>query len=538
MQALSKNLASSKEVIIQLKIGSQKIIQAVDGHTLSGNAYTAGKGLFTDIILPLIEKVTTACDILEQELHEYKAADSILSNEKFLDEENLQKQIETKKDMQNSIDRTTVVMSIMMKTSIVATLSDASSEHIKELNQMSDHLQQDIYELQKKLELLYEFDAQTKSLFKKSLVEMNIAMQGIVVLNNATINSDGTYQLPVGVDKSWFTELKSEEQQKEMEEKEKKIAIKELNELFEKNPLLAIEKIKNNDRLFGYVIGALDKFPKDIQNAALGIFIAQESWNKLPKNIASKVLNSPNFASYLSNAPLTTQAVAYKGLVKLSEKGWSVLAPIGYTTKILSKTSEGAKIIAGSKIGLDLFKKLKPVSEFVKAHPIARESIGYAGDGLSVTAYAYDEFTNPESPAYGDASKAVYGGINLFFWNAGPLEGAQYGGPIGTVIGTANTLIQGNITVVPDKILGFDIPGKGIKLSGIGTDKAKREWLNKLYEGYGKHEVNVTDKNYRIGVKPSSGSPSFNPGTEYKPNQNKSGIGTNNSPSENWRGNK
>ncbi|MBC1667973.1 hypothetical protein HB957_13980, partial [Listeria welshimeri] len=131
MQALSKNLASSKEVIIQLKIGSQKIIQAVDGHALSGNAYTAGKGLFTDIILPLIEKVTTACDILEQELHEYKAADSILSNEKFLDEENLQKQIETKKDMQNSIDRTTVVMSIMMKTSIVATLSDASSDHIK-----------------------------------------------------------------------------------------------------------------------------------------------------------------------------------------------------------------------------------------------------------------------------------------------------------------------------------------------------------------------------------------------------------------------
>ncbi|EOC7045441.1 LXG domain-containing protein [Listeria monocytogenes] len=90
MQALSKNLASSKEVISQLKGGSQKIIRAVDGRTLSGTAYTAGKGLFTDIILPLIAKVTSACDTLEQELHKYKIADSMVSSEGFLDEDNLQ----------------------------------------------------------------------------------------------------------------------------------------------------------------------------------------------------------------------------------------------------------------------------------------------------------------------------------------------------------------------------------------------------------------------------------------------------------------
>ncbi|HFQ6393715.1 TPA: hypothetical protein ACHSF7_003302, partial [Listeria monocytogenes] len=81
----------------------------------------------------------------------------------------------------------------------------------------------------------------------------------------------------------------SKEQQKEMEEKAKKAAIKEINDLYEKNPMAAIEKIKNNDRLFGYVIGALDKFPEGLQNAALGIFIAQESWNKLPKDTAVKV---------------------------------------------------------------------------------------------------------------------------------------------------------------------------------------------------------------------------------------------------------
>ncbi|WP_239079153.1 hypothetical protein [Listeria ivanovii] len=284
--------------------------------------------------------------------------------------------------------------------------------------------------------------------------------------------------------------------------------------------MAAIEKIKNNDRLFGYVIGALDKFPEGIQNAALGIFIAQESWNKLPKDTAVKVLNSPKFASYISEASMATQAVVYGGLIKLSEKGWSVLAPIGYTTKILSKTSEGAKLIASSKVGLDLFKKLKPVSEFVKAHPVARESVGYIGDGLSVTAYAYDEFTNPKSPAYGDASKAVYGGLSLFLWNVGPLEGAQYGGPFGAVAGTVNTIIKGVDITTPEININttfgkIDISSYKFYLGLSGNskekEKNKQKWLKKVYEQYGKHESIATDKAYRIGVKPHSGSPNFNP---------------------------
>lgn len=43
----------------------------------------------------------------------------------------------------------------------------------------------------------------------------------------------------------------------------------------------------------------------------------------------------------------------------------------------------------------------------------------------SSIAYSYDEFTNPDSPTYGDAGKAVYGGMNSFLWSAGSLEGAQ-----------------------------------------------------------------------------------------------------------------
>ncbi|EAF5857749.1 hypothetical protein HCB33_06575 [Listeria sp. FSL L7-0233] len=499
IEALSKNLASGKDVITQLKAGSKKIIKAVDGRTLSGAAYTAGKDLFANLVLPTIEKVTSACDTIEQELHRYQLSNSIVSSEGYLDEDNLKQQIEAKKDMKASAERTATIMNIMMRTSVATALFDTAQNRKRELDQISEVLQQDIEELQKKLEKLYEFDGQTKKLFTSSLDEMKLAMQGVLILNNTAVNSDGSYQLPAGVDKSWFTELKSEKQQNEMIEKEKNAAIKGLNELFEKNPAVAIEKIKNNDRLFGYVIGALDKFPEGLQNAALGIFIAQESWNKLPKDVSTKVLNSPKFATYISKTSIATQAIVYSGLIKLNEKGWNVLAPMGYTMKILSKTSEGAKVIAGSKVGFDLFKKLGPVSDFIKTHKVALEGAVYVGDGLTITAYAYEEYINPNSPAYGDASKSVYGGLNVFLQNAGPLEGAQYAGPIGAVGGFVNYFGQGGglsdvpllnkIPFIKNGLIWIDEKHTFI------SETEKKEWLEKQYEIYDERKKHLDEGN-------------------------------------------
>ncbi len=499
MQALSKNLASGKEAITQLKAGSQKIVQAVDGRTLSGAAYTAGQGLFTDLILPTIKKATSACDTIETELQKYQAADPTVASEGYLDEDRIKQQIETKRKMQNSINSTASVLNILMKTATASALFDTAQNRKRELDRMSDDLQQDIDELQKKLDKLHEFDGQTKNLFHGSLDELKLAMQGVLVLNATTINSDGTYKLPKGVDKSWFEELKSKDQQEEMEEKVKNKAIKELNDLFEKNPIEAIEKIKNNDRLFGYIMGALDKCPEGLQDAALGVFIAQESWNKLPKDVAIKVLNSPKFASYLSKAPFAAKAAAYSGLVKLSEKGWSVLAPIGYATKLLSKTSQGAKLIAGSKVGFNLFKKLEPVAKFIEKHKVAAEGAGFIGDGFSVAAYAYEEYINPKSPAYGDASKATYGGFNLFLQKAGPLEGAQYGGPFGAVSGFVNYFGQGGglsdvpilnkIPFIKDGLKWIDEKHTFI------TESDKKKWIEKQYKFYDERKKRLNEGN-------------------------------------------
>lgn len=211
ISALKKNLQSGKEASQQLKAGSQKVIAAVDGKTLSGAAYTAGKGLFSDLVLPTISKVTSAMDRIEQELQTYTNADQNISSEGTLDEDKLNQQIATKKAMKASVDASAAVARALSRNNPVAKILDALLDVQNNLNRMSNTFEEDIRELQKKLEKLHQFSSQTNSLFATSLNDMKIAMQGVMILNNTVVNRDGTYQLPTGVDSSWFNQLKEKD---------------------------------------------------------------------------------------------------------------------------------------------------------------------------------------------------------------------------------------------------------------------------------------------------------------------------------------
>ena len=311
IQALTWNLAQGKEAVNQLKAGSQQVIKAVAGHQLAGAAYTAGKGLFSDLIIPTITRVTTACEAIENDLYHYKSANQLISKEGYLDEAILQQQIAIKKAMQTSIESASNTVRSTIRSHPAGAILDTLINFQRSLTEMSGVIQTDIDQLKKKLRLLHNFASQTNGLFRNSLNELKLAMQGVFVLNKTIVNPDGSYTLPAGVDKSWFNSLKDINKLKTMEEKEKHLAIKELNDLFVKNPVAALEKIKKNDRLFGYVIAALDKFPAGIQNAALNLFIIQESWNQLPKNSAKNVLNNPKFGLYVSKLSLENQAKVY-----------------------------------------------------------------------------------------------------------------------------------------------------------------------------------------------------------------------------------
>lgn len=224
INALSTNLSSGKESVDRLESGSQKVILAVDGQTLSGAAYTAGAGLFSELILPTITRVTNAVDKIEQELQEYITADILISSEIYLDEDKLNLEITIKTVMKLSIDATASFVREQIEINPLASLLDALLNFQEDLERLSESIQQDIDELNEKLQKLQNFASQTSNLFSTSLSDMNLSMQGVLVLNNITVNTDGTFTFPEGTDKSWFTDIKDEAQLEKLEELEEKTA--------------------------------------------------------------------------------------------------------------------------------------------------------------------------------------------------------------------------------------------------------------------------------------------------------------------------
>lgn len=219
MSALKKNLASSKETINQLKRGSQKVVSAVNGNELSGAAYTAGKGLFSELIIPTITRTTNAIEKIEQELQRYKVSDQIVAMEGYLDENKLNQQLATTRVMKASVDTTSAFVQSKAQSNPFVGILETLLNVQRYLERMSESFQQDIDQLQNKLKKLHNFNSQTSGLFSHSLDELKLAMQGVLVLKNTRVRTDGSYLLPEGINKKWFTEVGTDNKVKQILEK-------------------------------------------------------------------------------------------------------------------------------------------------------------------------------------------------------------------------------------------------------------------------------------------------------------------------------
>ena len=99
IQAMTSNLQVANQVTDRLSSGCDHLIASLESGELQGAAYTAGKGLFTEIIIPAIKKLQAAIDDIQEELNSYKYADSTVSEYGILDLDLLKEQLETKQEM-------------------------------------------------------------------------------------------------------------------------------------------------------------------------------------------------------------------------------------------------------------------------------------------------------------------------------------------------------------------------------------------------------------------------------------------------------
>ncbi|WP_082816155.1 T7SS effector LXG polymorphic toxin [Weissella oryzae] len=196
---LRKSLRQGKQVVQELNSGSQQLTNAVGGHELSGAAYTAGKGLFSDLIIPAIKNVAKALDNVERDLQKYEAQEHIVGGEALLDEDALLMERQIKRTLMEAAKTQANVYKATAKSvehvPVLNMGTDMFKSHAKQMENVAHSYQAEIKKIEEKLKKLHQFSEGTQSLFENSLRELRAAMKSVNILNSSVVdNKTGKYK--------------------------------------------------------------------------------------------------------------------------------------------------------------------------------------------------------------------------------------------------------------------------------------------------------------------------------------------------------
>lgn len=211
IEAMNSNIEIANEITDRLSSGSDYLISVLESGKLQGAAYTAGKNLFSEIIIPSIKKLQSAIDDIQTELTSYKNADAVISGFGELDLDDLKTQKETREKQLAEV-KTQIRENEKLRSIIGALGTGNLGNHISKnnaLHELEYQLQMGIDELKDKIEKLEWFVLQVSQYFSDSLQVLSLTIQGATQLSKIIVDNNGNYYVD-GVDMTWFDKMKEQ----------------------------------------------------------------------------------------------------------------------------------------------------------------------------------------------------------------------------------------------------------------------------------------------------------------------------------------
>ena len=206
---MGNNLQISNQVTDRLSSGCDHLVASLESGELQGAAYTAGKGLFTEIIIPAIKKLQEAIDDIQGELASYKSADSEVAGYGELDLDLLKEQLKIKNEQLEKVEKQIADNQDFFRNAgalLTGKLGDLLSQ-TSALMEVETQLNIGIREIQEKIDKLEWFVAQVSQYFSDSLQVLGLAIQGASQLSHILLDSDGNYSTE-GLNMNWVEEIK------------------------------------------------------------------------------------------------------------------------------------------------------------------------------------------------------------------------------------------------------------------------------------------------------------------------------------------
>ena len=195
ISAMRNNITVANLIIGRLDSGSQHLVAQLDAGVLQGAAFTAGRGLFAELILPGIAKLREAVGDIQSELASYEHAHSVVAEYGNLDHDDLTtalleaqerlRLIETQIEHNN--DFFTQVQAVFIGDLDQLAYQNTVLERLKE------QVEHEIKDLKEKIEKLEWFVADVSKYFTDSLEVMRLATGAALELDNVAVEADGSY---------------------------------------------------------------------------------------------------------------------------------------------------------------------------------------------------------------------------------------------------------------------------------------------------------------------------------------------------------
>ena len=271
IEAMNSNIEIANEITDRLSSGSDHLISVLESGKLQGAAYTAGKNLFSEIIIPSIKKLQSAIDDIQTELSSYKSADAVISGFGELDLDDLKTQKETREkqlaEVKSQIRENEKLRSILGALG-TGNLGNHFSKN-NALHELEYQLQMGIDELKDKIEKLEWFVLQVSQYFSDSLQVLFLAIQGATQLSKIIVDNNGNYYVD-GVDMTWFDKMKEQKI-----ESVKYKSSKEDNEFYKKYQNILI-KLESGKELTEQEFQTLETFVRHHTQAQLPKIVTEK----------------------------------------------------------------------------------------------------------------------------------------------------------------------------------------------------------------------------------------------------------------------
>ncbi|EPI20474.1 T7SS effector LXG polymorphic toxin [Enterococcus faecium] len=186
------NIATCEQILNHLKTGNTHLVNALNSNQLSGVAFTAGKGMFTQLVMPTVEKADTAIQEMKQKLQQYIHYTGVAGGE-ILDEDKLTQQLQELRAQQYTLTNQIRLYQNQALLNDIPELSTMYHTHANELTNFMNVVQDDIRKVEDKLRRLHELDMKIAPLFNGLIDKFHQISTVINALGSGSFDSSGKF---------------------------------------------------------------------------------------------------------------------------------------------------------------------------------------------------------------------------------------------------------------------------------------------------------------------------------------------------------